>query len=309
MFILKRFVAVTSLISVLAVNTSYASMYIYDAKHPRGGNSVSLDTKGHWEQVGNDWGYSIDEGQEGLLGSGPLGGLIQKGSFYADGDWYFVNKDTHTIERNVWKTGNSRDYEDENECFGARTYYGADGKAEKIQFPLRNGYVVNGQVAFDESSAAVYDLSDEPDEMAKSLIQAVNEYRVKHGAANLKNEKVLMTTSKIFSTYLPMDSKYQDQNPRIFPFYRATRLFLTDGTCMSSLARANLYSNEFISVGKWDVNEIVQEWATHEIWGDSANLTVVHDINYAVPLTDGTHVGAACYVDANGTPYWYMQIA
>ena len=42
---LKRFVAVTSLISILAVNTTYASMYIYDAKHQRGGNPVSLDTK------------------------------------------------------------------------------------------------------------------------------------------------------------------------------------------------------------------------------------------------------------------------
>ncbi len=25
-------------------------------------------------------------------------------------------------------------------------------------------------------------------------------------------------------------------------------------------------------------------------------------------LTDGTCVGASCYVDANGTPYWYMLI-
>lgn len=81
MFILKRFVAVTSLMSVLAVNTSFASMYIYDAKHPRGGETVSLDTKGHWEQVGNDWGYSINEGQKAVYGSDSIGGLIQKGSF------------------------------------------------------------------------------------------------------------------------------------------------------------------------------------------------------------------------------------
>lgn len=277
------------------------------------GSSVSMNAKGQWTQVGNDYGYTLNSSGQGI---NPARGLIQKGSFRAsDGDWYMVDETTHTIKRNYWATGYDHDESINLELIGARTFYNFDGKAEKIQFPLRRG-TFGGNFVFDESEAKIYDIISSPDTQAAALIDAVNKYRSSHGASTLVNDKALLTISSIFSTYLPMNSEYSARMigngglSDLIPYYRNHCIFMLDGQVAGG--HGTIAAKEFISVGKWDVNEIVQEWATQKImvYNEYNSMTHNRDIyeDCTPSLTDGTCVGASCYVDANGTPYWYMLI-
>ena len=96
------------------------------------------------------------------------------------------------------------------------------------------------------------------------------------------------------------------------PYYRNLSVFMYDGQGGLDSRNGSIHAQEFISVGKWDVNEIVQEWANQKIsvHRDYQSYYMGKDIyeDCTPSLTDGTCVGASCYVDANGTPYWYMLI-
>lgn len=326
----RRIMAAVAAITMVSTVPAMAGMKVEGAP-------ISMTSTGHWTQVGNDWGYSFDVLKEEYAKystyswmTDPLmkGGLVQEGAIRIDGDWYCIDKNTHTIKKNCWVTGEDSDtsssaagYTDVA-YYACRTYFGADGKAEKVQFPLMNGRAVNGTMVYDESSSAVYDVVSVPDGMASSLIEAVNKYRTSKGLKALETDKMLLTTSKIFSTYLPMDSRYKHEMKYSYtgasgmvwdvynkPYYRNTKMFMYDGSASNG---GVIESQEFISVGKQDVNEIVNEWANQKLTDIQANAigkTFTLDVTPNLLDKKATCIGAACYVDASGTPYWYMQIA
>ncbi|MBP3805927.1 MAG: hypothetical protein J6I76_18920 [Oribacterium sp.] len=324
---IKNLLATVTMISVISSMPCMANMIVYTEHGSISGSKAPMTISGQWTQVGNDYGYSLN----GLEGKDYLKGLIQKGGFRAsDGDWYMVDETTHTIKRNYWATGYDHDEWCLNsatntgpEIIGARTYYNADGKAEKIQFPLRRG-AYSGNAVFDESESKFYDIISSPDTQVAALIDAVNKYRSGHGASKLENDKALLTISNIFSSYLPINSEYTAKmtipevsfgmtfNEPYTPYYRNLSVFMYDGQGGLDSRNGSIHAQEFISVGKWDVNEIVQEWANQKIsvHRDYQSYYMGKDIyeDCTPSLTDGTCVGASCYVDANGTPYWYMLI-
>lgn len=310
---LSKIVAIASLISTLSSISAFADMDVKALdKFNRVGEPMTLamTATGEWTQIGNDYGYTIDtsslaEWEKEYFDPKEF---VQEGTVRIDGDWYSINKDTHTINRNYWREEKGDDSipvapgRVNLSYYTARYYYGGDGKLAQIQYPITNGV-----------APVTYNIVQAPDAMAQSLIDAVNSYRTSHGVKALEPDKLLLTTSSIYAQYLPMDSRYEYEMKYLYtntvgdvedyystPYYR-----FMPGTGISQ-------DREFISVGKSDVNSIVNEWATQKLIDHQLNYGgkyYDHDVTPNLLDKDVTCIGAACFYDAAGTPYWYMQIA